>query len=187
MRCDVCQSGLGAVLTQERKPVAFASRALTPTEQRYAQIEKECLVSVFASERFHEYIYVRHIVRVQSDHQPLELVFKKRLEVEPSRLQPMLLCFQQYNLQVIYLRGKHVLLADTLSPACVSDVPEEMKRVESVGVVRWKDTLMVSEERIRGIQSRTKDDDVLQQLSKVIVVGWPQTLCSCRSTTLFQH
>ena len=52
---------LGAMLQQrleeEWKPIAYAARALTETEQRYAQIEKETLAIVFACERFHEYLY----------------------------------------------------------------------------------------------------------------------------------
>jgi hypothetical protein len=39
--------GLGAAIIQEGKVVTYASRALTPTEQRYAQIEKEALAVVF--------------------------------------------------------------------------------------------------------------------------------------------
>ena len=53
---DASKSGLGAVLLQELKPVAYALRALTETEQRYAQIEKEMLAIVFGAERFHQYI-----------------------------------------------------------------------------------------------------------------------------------
>ena len=41
--CDSSQHGLGAVCLQENKPVAYASRSLSDTEQRYAQIEKELL------------------------------------------------------------------------------------------------------------------------------------------------
>ena len=45
---DASSHGLGAVLMQllddgEWRPVAYASRAMSPTEQRYAQIEKEAL------------------------------------------------------------------------------------------------------------------------------------------------
>ena len=39
IQCDASEKGLGAVLHQDGKPVAFASRALTDTETRYAQIE----------------------------------------------------------------------------------------------------------------------------------------------------
>ena len=45
---DASSYGLGAVLLQKSetswKPVAFASRSMSETEQRYAQIEKEALV-----------------------------------------------------------------------------------------------------------------------------------------------
>ena len=43
LQCDASQPGLGAVLLQNSQPVAYASRALTPTETRYAQIEKNYL------------------------------------------------------------------------------------------------------------------------------------------------
>ena len=52
--CDASQSGLGALLLQ---PVAYASRALTDAETRYAQIEKELLDVVFVFNRFHQYVY----------------------------------------------------------------------------------------------------------------------------------
>ena len=41
LQCDASQSGLGAALLQKGQLVAYASSALTPTEVRYAQIEKE--------------------------------------------------------------------------------------------------------------------------------------------------
>lgn len=41
------------------RPVAYASRALTDTEQRYVQIEIEALALVFGSEKFFHFIYGR--------------------------------------------------------------------------------------------------------------------------------
>ena len=50
IQCDTSQHGLGAVFLQGEQPVAYASRALTPTEENYAQLEKEPLAIVFACE-----------------------------------------------------------------------------------------------------------------------------------------
>ena len=36
LQCNASQSGLGAALLQNGQPVAYSSRALTPTETRYA-------------------------------------------------------------------------------------------------------------------------------------------------------
>ena len=49
---DASQSGLGAVILQNGRPMDYASRSLTDTETRYAQIVKEMLAIVFALERF---------------------------------------------------------------------------------------------------------------------------------------
>lgn len=53
LQCDASETGLGAALTQNGRPVVYRSKALTLTEKRYAQIEKECLVIVFGMEKFH--------------------------------------------------------------------------------------------------------------------------------------
>ncbi|KAL5510119.1 hypothetical protein EMCRGX_G005608 [Ephydatia muelleri] len=55
--CDASLFGLGAILLQEGQPIAYASRALTDTEYRYAQIEKELLAVVFGLEKFNQYVY----------------------------------------------------------------------------------------------------------------------------------
>ena len=61
VKADASTEGLGAVFEQyEDKhwyPVAYASRSLSDAEKRYAQIEKVTLSIVFATKRFHEYIY----------------------------------------------------------------------------------------------------------------------------------
>ena len=48
LKCDASSTELGAALLQEGHPVAYASRALTQTEQGYAQLEKELLAVVFS-------------------------------------------------------------------------------------------------------------------------------------------
>ena len=111
---DASLRGLGAALVQDGKPVAFASKALTPTEQRYANIERELLAIVFGVERFHTYVYGRTFT-VYTDHKPLEQIQRKTLADAPVHLQRMLLRLQGYDCTIVYRPGKEMLLADTLS------------------------------------------------------------------------
>ena len=52
LQCDTSERGLGATLMHKGQPVPFASRTLSTPEQRYVQIEKECLAIVFGCEKF---------------------------------------------------------------------------------------------------------------------------------------
>lgn len=61
---------------QGGQPLAYASRALTHTEENYAQIEKEVSAIVFTCEKFDAYIYGRDSVRIQTEHKPLEFIFR---------------------------------------------------------------------------------------------------------------
>jgi hypothetical protein len=101
LQCDASETGLGAPILQQGKPVAYASRALTEVETRYAQIEKELLAVVFGLEKFHQYTYGQE-VKVQSDHKPLEIVMKKPLHIAPKRLQRMFLRLQKYVIKLEY-------------------------------------------------------------------------------------
>ena len=69
---DVSLYGLGAVLTQQQpsgelKPISYISRALTTTEQCYAQIEKEALAVTWfvRAQRFFDRFTVSHPYRSQ--------------------------------------------------------------------------------------------------------------------------
>ena len=88
LQCDASQPGLGVAMMQNGQPVAYASRALSPAETRYAQIEKELLAVVFACDHFDAYIYGRSKVHIQTDHKPLESIVQKPLHSAPKRLQP---------------------------------------------------------------------------------------------------
>ncbi|GBM30130.1 hypothetical protein AVEN_78523-1 [Araneus ventricosus] len=62
---DASSYGLGATICQKqadgrRSVIAYASRTLTPTESRYAQIEKEALAVVRGCEKFRDYLTGMH-------------------------------------------------------------------------------------------------------------------------------
>ena len=172
LQCDASETGLGAALTQRGKPVAFASRALTPTERGYAQIEKECLAIVFGMEKFHQYTYGRKVT-VQSDHKPLENIVRKPLLSAPKRLQRMLLRLQKYNIKVIYVPGRDMLLADTLSRAYLpdSDQGATESELETVNMISY---LPISAERLSAIRDATKEDMKLQEVIRLVMTGWPK-------------
>lgn len=72
---DASSYGLGGVLMQKQKngewrPVVYISRSLTPTETRYAQIEKEALAVTWACERLSAYLLGLEFT-MQTDHKYL--------------------------------------------------------------------------------------------------------------------
>ena len=114
IQVDASQYGLGACLFQKGKPVAYASRSLSPAECKYAQIEKELLAIVFACQKIHNYIYGFQI-KVQTDHKPLRVNRKEALHKISPPLQRMLLKLQKYYLIINYVKGKDLQVADVLS------------------------------------------------------------------------
>ena len=50
---DASEYGIGSVLLQDGKPLDYAPRTLSATEQNYAQIEKELLAITFGLKKFH--------------------------------------------------------------------------------------------------------------------------------------
>ena len=114
IQCDASKTGIGACLLQEGQPVAYYSKALTPTEMNWFPIEKECLAVVCAAEKFQHYIYGRE-VEVRSNHKPLEMITRKSIHKASPRIQAMLLRLMKYNLYVNYQRGPTMYIADTMS------------------------------------------------------------------------
>ncbi|CAC5403353.1 unnamed protein product [Mytilus coruscus] len=109
IQSDALQTGLGAVVLQEDRPVAYANRDLTDTETRYAQIKKELLSVIFGLEKFHSYTCGR-TVRVISDHKPLESFVKNHFHEVPKRLKRMISRLQKYDIILHYRPGKEMYI-----------------------------------------------------------------------------
>lgn len=115
--------GLGAVLLQRRHgadPVTYISRALTPTEQRYAQVEKEALAVTWACEHFKDFL-IRMKFQVETDHKPLLALLKAK---QLDKLAPRILRFRMrvmwFHFSIAHVPGKSAAPADVLSRAPVS-------------------------------------------------------------------
>ena len=168
LEVDSSMNGLGAALLQDGKPVAFASKSLTDTEKRYANIEREMLAVVFACERFHTYIYGNNVT-IESDHKPLETIQLKNISKAPPRLQRMMLRIQQYDVKIQYKPGKEMVFADFLS----RNKPTDGAEIELDATVH---TIMISKERKNELQEETLKDSVLSHLINVIRNGWPEKI-----------
>lgn len=176
IQTDSSSTGLGSCLMQEGQPLAFASRALTDAETRYAQIEKECLAIVFACEKFHTYIYGRKTY-VQSDHKPLEAIFKKPVNSTSPRLQRMRMKLLRYDLEVGYKPGKDLKVADALSRAYLlasaEDIDYELVKDVTVMIHTLIEAVPASSRRLDQFRAETARDPDLVKLRQYITDGWP--------------
>ncbi|CAB4008143.1 Transposon Ty3-G Gag-Pol poly [Paramuricea clavata] len=170
IQCDSSQTGLGVALMQNGHPIAYASRTLSETERRYAQIEKEMLAIIYAVEKFNDYTFCRKVT-IYSDHKPLESILKKPLHRAPKRLQSMMIHLQKYDIEVKYEKGSNMFLADTLSRASVPGDGKSGPEFETINMMKY---LPISDERLKGIQRETKSEESLQVLTTVIRQGWPE-------------
>lgn len=168
LQTDASMKGVGAVLLQDGKPIAFASKALTPAETRYANIERELLAVVYGCEKFHTYLYGRNFV-IETDHRPLEQIDKKNLTKAPARLQRLLLRLQSYDYSITYIPGKDMLIADALSRIS----PNEKQEIEGMDI-KIHHMVNVSDNKLDVIRRETSKDEELQILAQVITQGWPE-------------
>ena len=125
---DASSFGLGAVMLQkagnEWRPVAYASRSMTDTERRYAQIEKEALAVTWACEKFRNYLLGQQF-HIESDHKPLiPLLNSKHLDTLPPRVLRFRLRMATFDYTVQHVPGKLLYTADTLSRAPNSESGE---------------------------------------------------------------
>ena len=123
LETDASGKGLGAVLLQKQDdghyhPIAFASQALSETEQRYHSNKQEFLALKWAvTEQFCEYLSPygknRNEFVVQTDNNPLTYIFSStHLDAAGHRWVANL---ANYNFSLKYQRGKDNMVADLLS------------------------------------------------------------------------
>lgn len=183
LQVDASDEGVGGALLQPNsdghlQPVAFTSNSLNATEQRYSQIEKECLAICNAFGKFDHWLYGKSDIEVHTDHQPLETICKKPLHKAPARLQKMLMRLQRYHFTIKYKKGTSLHLADTLSRAALPTPVHA--RVTGFEVFRTELTeesdthnprlTETTESRLR---AETRKDEHLSKLMTTIVQGWP--------------
>ena len=113
LQIDTSIKGLGACLLQQGKPVYFASKALTETQQGYVAIELESLAVAWAMEKFHHFLYGTHFI-LEIDQKLLVAILSKSLNQATPQLQRILIQTFPYRFTVHHIPGPMNQLADCL-------------------------------------------------------------------------
>ena len=158
------------------RPVTYASRALTTTKQRYAQIEKEALAIVWACERFQSYIIGLHFY-TETDHKPLvHLLSCKNLDEKPIRVQHFRLRLMRFEYSISHVPGKNLTTADTLSRSPVSQ-PSAGDEQFQQEVKAFLDLIVrnvpATEKRLQDIQWEQDKNVTCRELKRFCQPGWP--------------
>ncbi|CAM5153038.1 unnamed protein product [Natator depressus] len=110
----------------ERHPIVYLSKKLLPREQHYAAIEKECLAMVWALKKLEPYLFGRHFT-VYTDHSPL--TWLHQMKGANAKLLRWSLLLQDYDMDVVHVKGSANLIADALSLT--------LPRFGTMGTLSW--------------------------------------------------
>ena len=169
---DASAYGLGAVLLQKHvsdwRPVAFASTALTETESRYAQIEKEALALTWSCEKFSSYILGK-LVQLETDHKPLvPILGHKSLDSLPPRVLRLLRF--QYSMH-FSLSLQELVSCDTLSRAAIKE-EEEATILAAKFVNSAIQSLPACDECLEAYRKAQAEDQECSKIIEFCKTGW---------------
>ena len=192
--CDASATALGACLSQKvggvERPVAFASRVLSPAESKYSASEREALACMWACERWHFYLYGRRFTLV-TDHQALKtLLTAGGSGHRPLRLHRWSDRLFQYTFDVVFRPGRDNHVADCLSRS-FDDVNTELPIAtpttteatsdDNVSDVEADDRIVstifgsigIAVVTLSAVGQATTADDQLSRVRLYIINGWP--------------
>ncbi|KAG5540501.1 hypothetical protein RHGRI_020647 [Rhododendron griersonianum] len=110
--CDASKEGLGCVLMQNGKVIAYGSRQLKPHEKNYPTHDLELAAVVYALKSWRHYLYGEKF-EVFTDHKSLKYLFtQKELNLRQRRWMEYL---EDYDFTLSYHPGKANVVADALS------------------------------------------------------------------------
>ncbi|GJY13657.1 putative reverse transcriptase domain-containing protein [Tanacetum coccineum] len=156
--CDASGLGLGCVLMQRGKVIAYASRQLKIHEKNYTTHDLELGAVVFALKIWRHYLYGTKSV-IYTDHKSLQHIFsKKELNMRQRRWIEL---FSDYDCEIRYHPGKANVVADALS---------RKERVKPKRVRAMNMTLQSSiKDRILAAQKEAVDESAGLQKDRIWV------------------
>jgi hypothetical protein len=136
--CDASGTGLGCVLMQDNRVIAYASRALKPHEQNYPTHDLELAAVVHALKMWRHYLMGTHC-NIFTDHKSFKYIFTQAdLNMRQRRWLELI---KDYDLEVNYHPGKANVVADALSrklqcncvmmDSCIDTLCDELRKMKT--------------------------------------------------------
>ena len=135
VEADACSTGVGAVLSQQGRPVVFFSKALSIQHQALSVYEKEMLAILMAVKKWNAYLLGRHF-QIKTDHHSLKFLLNQPTHT-PAQ-QKWVVKMMGYDYEIVYRKGSSNVVADTLSrlphlelnalSVCTSDLLDRIKQ-----------------------------------------------------------
>jgi len=112
LETDACDSGIGAVLSQEGRPLAFMSKALGVKDLGLSIYKKEYLAILMAVDKWRHYLEQDQFI-IQTDHESLTYLLDQKIHtpIQKKGLTKLL----GLNYRIRYKKGKENKAADALS------------------------------------------------------------------------
>ncbi|KAJ0481094.1 putative nucleotidyltransferase, Ribonuclease H [Helianthus annuus] len=169
--CDASRQGLGCVLMQRQKVIAYASRQLKVHEKNYTTHDLELGAVVFALKVWRHYLYGTKCT-IFTDHKSLQHIFnQKELNMRQRRWVELL---NDYDCEIKYHPGKANVVADALSRK------ERIKpiRVRALEMIIQTDlSLRIRAAQKDALKERNLEEEYLRGMEKLLVPNREGTLC----------
>ncbi|XP_039039589.1 uncharacterized protein LOC120177547 [Hibiscus syriacus] len=112
LETDASSGGIGAVLSQEGRPIAFLSKALSQCHAAMSIYEKEYLAILLAVSKWRHYLESKPFI-IKTDHEPLKYLLEQKLTTAIQKRGLTKLLGLDYTIQ--YRKGISNIVADALS------------------------------------------------------------------------
>ena len=109
---DASGVGIGAVLMQDKHPIAFISKALSPKYQSLSVYEKKLLAILMAVKKWYHYLQCKKFI-ILTDHQSLKYLLEQKLTT-PTQ-QAWMTKLMHFDYEIRYKKGIDNSVADALS------------------------------------------------------------------------
>ena len=180
---DASSVGVGAALMQvmpdgAERPIMYASRTLTSTERKYAQVEKEAAAVSFGVSRFHRFIYGRHFTLVVDNRALSRILSPDRNlpTLAAARLQRYALQLAGYSYSVELRRSEEMHVADSLSRLAVPCTSDEQRQIDSDAAAGSALNYLDGAAPVltaAALAAATRRDPVLSKVTQFVRGGWP--------------